>query len=348
MAKIIKSKDFNPKKMAFFMPSGCGPCRFGQYNYRQRLVLKELNYPEVPIYAPNKDENIFYDLGVVGGNGFARLAWQGIVAGDILFKTLCKFRPYEVNPVREGGLSKGVNQGESEKIYQESLREICQVVKEKGKLSGVMKKINKQFQNIPLDRKDKKPKIGIVGEIYIRSNRFSNYNLIRTLEDLGAEVYLTPTTEWLYYVNYLNQRRSWGKKSYLEFLSFWIKGKYQKSDAHSLECCFADILSNGKEPSTKEILDYASPYLHPSYEGEAILSIGKSIEFLKNGIKGIINVLPFTCMPGTIATAILKKVRQDYTDFPCLSIIYDAQDDPFLKTKLEAFIYQVKGYESRG
>lgn len=331
MVKIIKSKDFNPKNTAFFMPSGCGPCRFGQYNYRQRLVLKELGYPEIPIYAPNQDENIFHDLGVVGGNGFVRLAWQGMVATDILFKTFCRIRPYEIN------------KGESEKVYQESLKEICQIVKEKGNLFRVMKKINKQAQKIELNSKEKKPRIGIVGEIYIRSNRFSNNNLIRTLEDLGAEVYLTPTSEWLFYVNYLNQRRAWKKKDYSEFLSFWVKEKYQKFDAHNLEHCFAGFLDD-KEPSVKRILNYASPYLHPSYEGEAILSVGKSIDLLKNGINGIINVLPFTCMPGTIATAILKKIKEEHSNLPCLSIVYDDQTDPFLRTKLEAFIYQAKQY----
>jgi len=383
MVRKIKSRNFNPREAAFFMPSGCGPCRFGQYNYRQRLVLKELGYPEVPIYAPNQDENIFRDLGIIGGDDFVRLAWQGIVAVDILFKTFCKVRPYEINPVP--ACKSGVNPGEevitsSEKVYQESLCEICQVVKERGNLLKVMKKIKEKFHKIPVDYRQRKPRIGIVGEIYIRSNRFSNNNLLRTLEDLGAEVYLTPTTEWLFYVNYLNQQRALNKKNYPDFFSFWIKEKYQEFDAHRLERCFTDPLrrqasflydgkepfkvsstlmvqtegnfqsifdpevSDRREPSTKKILNYASPYLHSSCEGEAILSIGKSIDLLKKGIDGIINVLPFTCMPGTIVTAILKKIKEEYSGLPCLSIVYDDQDDPFLKTKLEAFIYQAKGY----
>jgi len=345
MVKVVKNKDFDPKTTAFFMPSGCGPCRFGQYNYSQRSVLKELGYPEVSIYAPNQDENIFRDLGIVGGNGFVRLAWQGIVAVDILFKILLQTRPYEINPAlaRKGG----VNPGESERVYQESLKEICRTIKEKGNPVTAMKKIKEKFKKIALHQEKKKPRIGIVGEIYIRSNRFSNHSLIHILENLGAEVYLTPTMEWLFYVNYLNQRRAWKKKKYSEFLSFWIKEKYQEYDVHRLEPCFRNFLHEGKEPQTKKILNYASPYLHSSYEGEAILSIGKSIDLLRNEISGIINVMPFTCMPGTIVSAILKKIKEEYPGLPCSSIAYDEQEDPFTKTKLEAFLHQADEYSRR-
>ena len=49
-------RDFDPEKSAFFMPSGSGPCRFGQYHRFHRMVLDEIGFKEVPIYAPNQDE----------------------------------------------------------------------------------------------------------------------------------------------------------------------------------------------------------------------------------------------------------------------------------------------------
>src|SRR3989338_3975328 len=87
MIKIIKMPDFDPEKSAFFMPSGNGPCRFGQYNRYHRLKLDEMGHKDVPVYAPDQDSAFYKELGMVDGN-FSRLAWWGIVAIDILEKRL--------------------------------------------------------------------------------------------------------------------------------------------------------------------------------------------------------------------------------------------------------------------
>ncbi len=71
-----------PEHSAFFMPSGTGPCRFGQYHRFHRLVLDELGFPQVPVYAPDQSETFYRELGMVGGSDFTRLGWQGIVAVD--------------------------------------------------------------------------------------------------------------------------------------------------------------------------------------------------------------------------------------------------------------------------
>ena len=54
------------RKSAFFMPSGTGPCRFGQYNVFHRLVLDNAGYKDVPIFSPVQDTTFYSDLGIVG------------------------------------------------------------------------------------------------------------------------------------------------------------------------------------------------------------------------------------------------------------------------------------------
>ncbi len=98
MVKLIKDANFDHEKAAFFMPSGNGPCRFGQYHRFHRLILDDLGFHHVPVYSPNQDETLYNDLGIMGSR-FARLGWQGIVAVDLLMKKLLETRPYE----REGG-----------------------------------------------------------------------------------------------------------------------------------------------------------------------------------------------------------------------------------------------------
>ena len=58
---------------------------------------------------------------------------------------------------------------------------------------------------------------------------------------------------------------------------------YQKKDEHELEKIFKGHLRNYGEPKTESIFKKAKPYVDSSFEGEAILSVGKTIDFAKTG-----------------------------------------------------------------
>ena len=63
--------------------------------------------------------------------------------------------------------------------------------------------------------------------------------------------------------------------------------------------------------------------------------MGKSIDFIQKGVSGIINAMPFTCMPGTISSALMKLVQNNY-GVPILNIAYDGQGLLNISTRLEA------------
>ncbi len=94
MIKKVMQPDFDPEKSAFFMPSGTGPCRFGQYNIFHRLILDSLGHEHVPIFAPNQDTTFYSDLGIVGKD-YTMHAWKGIIAYELLLKSLHETRPHE-------------------------------------------------------------------------------------------------------------------------------------------------------------------------------------------------------------------------------------------------------------
>lgn len=332
MIKMTQRPEFDPDRAAFFMASGGGPCRFGLYNRFHRLVLNEMGFPQVPVFAPDQDGCLYRELGEVG-KGFSRLAWKGIVSVDLLQKRLREVRPYEINP------------GESEKVYQYYLERVCQAIREREGNSLSLKKAGVAFNNIEVNGKGRKPIIGIVGEIYIRSNKFSNEDLIGNIERLGGEVWLPPIAEWILYTNYTSKRRSLRTGNYRDFLSTFLTNEVQKVVEHRLTKDFTNSLKMHSEPATEEIIQKATPYLHPSFEGEAILSIGKAVDFALKGASGLINAMPFTCMPGTIVDAVLKRCREDHDNMPLLTIAYDGQKEGNTKSRLEAFIYQVRQYQ---
>jgi predicted CoA-substrate-specific enzyme activase len=334
MVKLVKNPDFDHERAAFFMPSGNGPCRFGQYHRFHRLVLDDLGFQHVPIYSPNQDETLYSELGIMSSQ-FSRLGWQGIVAVDLLTKKLLETRPYEKE------------KGRTDQIYQESLNRICEAIRGGGDLEGVLEESAREFSRIEVNGIGTKPLIGIVGEIFVRLNRFANENVIRKIEQFGGEAWLAPLTEWILYVNTIAKGRSLRKKSFSNLLKVFLTDYYQKKDEHRLEKIFKGQLRNFGEPKTKALFKKAKPYLDASFEGEAILSIGKTIDFTKRGASGVVNIMPFTCMPGTIVSSLLKRYREENGNIPILNMAYDGQEQTNTLTRLEAFMYQAKEYRNK-
>lgn len=333
MAKMVHRSDFDPDKSAFFMPSGNGPCRFGQYHSFHRMILDSLGFPQVPIFAPNQDETFYDRLGIVGKD-FPRLGWQGIVAVDLIEKKLREVRPYEKH------------KGEADEVYRHSLQDVCGAIRERKALGKVLEQAREDFDHVTLNGFGEKPVIGIVGEIYIRSNEYSNEGIVRQIESLGGEAWLPTISEWILYINYTAKRRSRRERKLKDLLRLSLEEKFQLKDEHSMSEVFNGSLRNFPEPKIEDLLSYAQPYIDSSFEGEAVLSVGKAHDFLAKKVSGIVNVMPFTCMPGTIVSTILKRFREHHNNIPFLAVSYDGQGETNTRTRLEAFMYQVGNYRN--
>jgi predicted nucleotide-binding protein (sugar kinase/HSP70/actin superfamily) len=114
-----------------------------------------------------------------------------------------------------------------------------------------------------------------------------------------------------------------------------------------LEKLFNGHLRNFGEPKTKSLFKKAKPYVDSSFEGEAILSVGKTIDFAKRGASGVVNIMPFTCMPGTIVSTLLKRYREENSNIPILNMAYDGQEQTNTLTRLEAFMHQATEFQQR-
>ena len=70
------------------------------------------------------------------------------------------------------------------------------------------------------------------------------------------------------------------------------------------------------------------------------------MDYITNDIDGIMNAMPFTCMPGTIVNGILKRVREDYDNIPYLNMVYEGIEDTNARTPprgLRASDYRAHG-----
>ena len=334
MIKILKHK--NPKEVAFLMPITYGPCRFGQYCRLQRLILDEMGYEDVPIISPGAPESIsfFKEYGMLSPSGVALFirALKGVVAIDYLLKLRREKRPYEINS------------GETDRLYDKYLKRVCRGIQEGG-IDVVLKNAASDFVTLPI-KYNQKPRIAIVGEIFVRSHEYSNNRIERRVEEYGGETVFPVFYEWGLHTS--GTRRMDAKIEgriltyYLTYISEFLIRYFERS----LSIPINGVLRSEEKVKIHKIWGAAEPYLIRWF-GEPALSIGDCVLWTrKKEIDGIINLMPFTCMPGNITAAAFKRVEDDY-GLPVLNIAFDGLEQGTLETRLETFMYRVKRHKMK-
>lgn len=319
--KILETPGTDQHKTAFFMATGQGPCRFGQYASYLRSMLDSLGYSKVTIVSP-AFETGYSDLGEASSY-FVRSGWRALVAADALLKLLLKTRPYEVTP------------GTADAAYEESVADLCRMLEirhadfrsQMDALRESLIRSRGRFRNVPVRYEEERPFLGVVGEIFCRLNTFSNEELVRRLEDFGAEVWMNDISEWIWYTNseQLRMLRLSGRLFSRDALTARIRTYVQKRDEHELVSLFREDFRGYEEPEDiEDVLDYAEPYLPVAgCSGEMVLNVGKSVYFARKGVDGVIDISPFTCMNGIVCEAIYRRISRDHAGMPIRNFYFD-------------------------
>ena len=330
--KKLQDPNVDPEKTSFFMPDHNGPCRFGQYNKFQRIIFDRLGYDKTEIISPANDGS-YEDITGGGETKFRTNIWKGFVALDLLRKILQERRPYELV------------EGATNKVYYEGLNNLVKCVENDGKdMKKILRQSAEAFNNIPLKDGKRKPVVSVVGEIFMRDNSFCNGFLIDQLEKLGAETVIAPFSEWLTYSTYRYIRDSKWKGDKKGLLKAKLQETLQNYTSNQLIKVVEDLIDTEKEVELEEMLESCNPYVHKDYDGDPALAIGTAANLAQRGVSGIANILPFTCMPGTLICSVSSSFKKDYNNIPWVDYAYDGQDDPSNRTRLQAFMHQVYEY----
>jgi predicted nucleotide-binding protein (sugar kinase/HSP70/actin superfamily) len=313
------------EKHAFFMPGSQGPCRFGQYVSLHRQILNREGFADVPILSPS-NVNGYQGLD----DPIRRTLWKAMVLGDILMKAGCKIRPYERHP------------GETDSRLEAELQRLSQAIEGGKSLEAAVAQTVGILSSVPMNNGKKKPLVGIVGEIYVRTNAFSNENVIRSVEQCGSEAWMVPLSEWVLFTSSMAHIRDKSGRSFSRELAHsFLKWRWMLRWEQKLYAAAAPLLDDRHEPPLQAVLNEAYPYLPDNTGGEAILIIGRAIKFAEEGASMVVNVAPFTCMPGAITMAIFQRVSAERR-FPIVNMFYDGTGgqnrrlEVYLRTALAA------------
>jgi len=193
--------------------------------------------------------------------------------------------------------------GEVRKIYNEYLNKV-ENTHGTREIMKLIKETEEKLLKIKIDKDKKVLKIGIIGEIYTVIEPFVNLYIEEKLGDMGVEVDRSMT------------------------VSEWIKTNI-----------FSKLVGHNNE---KKLQEAAKPYLKTMIGGHAQQCIGNAVLYAKQGYDGVIQLLPFTCMPEIVASSILPTVSKN-ENIPCMTLIVDEMTgESGYMTRLEAFVDMIE------
>ena len=147
------------------------------------------------------------------------------------------------------------------------------------------------------------------------------------------------------YTSYTYRRDSISNLDLKGILRGTLQLQFQKRQEHKIIRSFLKDGDFRTDYPIEKVLRLAQRYLQLDYKGEAVLSIGKAMEMVAEGACGVVNAMPFNCMPGTVVSSLSKRISEDLGFVPWLNISYEGLRDSGEETRLEAFAEQVKAIQ---
>jgi predicted nucleotide-binding protein (sugar kinase/HSP70/actin superfamily) len=276
---------------------GRGPCRMGFFSEVHRVILESLGY-DIKLVSFEFGTGEMKELGKIAKEIFkknrvfqilkeVKNAIKVAVELDKLDDLTYKVRPRE----KVRGTTDSIMRNFKEKIDISYGSEdiLCHIYHTK-----------KLLKNVEIDKDFKPLRIGIVGEIYIICEPFTNLNIAKILGNMGIEIHIS-----------------------VKISEFIIE--------HMLKPLFRFERKRDYEKAAKK-------YLDTLVGGHGQQTIGHSVIYSQKGYDGIIQIYPFTCMPEIVAQSILPKVSEDL-NIPIMTLIIDElTGEAGYKTRVEAFV----------
>ncbi len=336
--------------LVYFMPTGSGPCRFGQYSVFMQKLISKLEIPNVALLSLDSDDG--YD-GLT--TDFHRKAWWAVVVSDVF------------EDIRAMLLANARQTDQAMTIFRRQWEMVLQSL-ESGQWDQLLAALEEsalRLARIPLKKHPSQvPLVALVGEIFVRREDLSRRYLTERLAEKGFAVICAPVAEWIHYSDYIIiHGLSDTPRTLAQKIKDHLKHGMMCKDERRIKAAISKCGLVPIEPvKVEEIIATAKPYISPKLGGEAILTIGSALREVITPAAGVIAIGPFGCMPNRISEAILTEtmtaedkikasnngynlasVLEGETNLPFLAIESDGSAFPqLIEAKLEAFCLRVQ------
>ena len=314
--EALSTGKYDLDKTAIIITQTGGGCRASNYIGFIRRALKKAGYEQIPVISLNLS-------GLEENPGFKitpKIAIKAVYAaifGDILMRCLYRMRPYEKEA------------GSADRLHEKWEKRCVEfVTSEKvpfGKYKQICRDMIREFDNLPITD-EKKPKVGIVGEILVKFLPAANNHLVELLEKEGAEAVCPDLIDFFMYSfynsNFKKEHLGGSKKTAMmcnlgiraiNFLRGTAVKEFKKS-------------RHFEPPANiRDLARYAKPIVSVGNQtGEGWFLTGEMMELIHGGVMNIVCIQPFACLPNHIVgKGVIKAIRKRYPKANIVAVDYD-------------------------
>lgn len=312
--EALKSGKYDINKTAVMITQTGGGCRATNYIGFLRKALKEADLENIPVISLNAvgmEQNPGFKLT----KGLLNKALMALVYGDLLMRVLYRVRPYEKIA------------GSANLLFEKWMEE-CKAAISTGKQSTFKKNIYKivgEFDNLEI-LDITKPRVGVVGEILVKFHPTANNDIVKIIENEGAEAVVPDLIDFFLYSAYDANYK-------YKYLSGKLKSKVISNTVISaIEFYRKDLkraLSRSKRfeapHSIFDMAESASKVLSLGHQtGEGWFLTAEMIELINMDAKNIVCMQPFGCLPNHVTgKGMIKALKQKYPDSNIVAVDYD-------------------------
>ena len=311
----LASGKYDPDKTALMITQTGGGCRASNYIHLLRKAVAK-NYPQIPVVSLNFSGLEKDSAFRITAPMFLRLLYA-ILYGDLLMTCYNKCRAYEIN------------KGDAKAIldkWQDRLGDIFhRGSREYLKTKKLYPEILNDFASIKLSD-EKKIRVGIVGEIYVKYSPLANNHLEDFLLSEGCEPVVPSLLEFVMYCasgTFTDAEFYDNKNTQSRLYKLGYKLIYSKQK---------ELIRIMKEQGSFEPLhdfehlrSLADKYISQGVVmGEGWLIPAEMAALSQSGVDNIICTQPFGCLQNHIvAKGMSRAIKQDNPNANIVAIDYD-------------------------
>ncbi|MDR1915210.1 MAG: acyl-CoA dehydratase activase [Synergistaceae bacterium] len=312
--KALASGEYDPDTTDCLYAQTGGACRASNYVPLLRRALDSAGFERVRVLAANAQANSGAEEFSVSVGAMWRSV-LGLLYGDMLMRVLHRTRPYELR------------QGDSNAMY-ESWVTRCKKNVARGswrRFKQDIAELVRDFSSIPIDAAPR-PRVGIVGEILVKYHARANERLVEVIESEGGEAVAPVLANFILYC--LFDPIYAHKKLSGSFLSR-ILGEMGISTLEYLRGPMKDAVAGtrfGEIHDIRDMMDDALSLVSPiNQAGEGWLLASEMMRLIDSGVKNVICIQPFACLPNHITgKGVMKELRRLYSSANVLALDYDS------------------------
>ena len=309
----LKSGKYDPERVALMISQTGGGCRASNYIHLLRKALAA-DYPDIPVISLNFS-------GMEKSPGFKVTLpillklLNAVLYGDLLMSLYNQCKPYEKVA------------GETDKVLEDMEKRLAAMIKNGGfgKKKRNYKMIIDAFSKIERTG-EQKPRVGIVGEIYVKYSPLANNHLEEFLISEGCEPVVPGLMDFVLYctVNNVNDGKIYGFKNTMTRLS-GILYKILLKESRKLNSVITEYGGFRAMDDFEELRKEADKLINQGVKmGEGWLITAEMGCLAKTGTENIVCTQPFGCLPNHIvAKGMTRKVKEEYPFANIVAIDYD-------------------------